>query len=534
MTKNNRRATTEAIYNPAPFTPFFKDFYCAASTDFSEFLAESADLFDSRPDLVEKIEADLDRHGLEKKKLREADRHFLQNRNRALAGFENLLEVPVRECFDSKGNKIPGKLEVLEEGRPRMPAVVAGVLLLARGYHGSCTNKEALDFMGESKSLEAFLARHGLPLPARSTTSELLNAISLQTREAILSAQLNRASQEELDTFDQTLIDSTAAKASSCWPTDAKTIFVLCRRIHEIGRKFEPFGLANIRPGRMETYLGDLSKKPFQINLNTKKKKKFRKFCREFIELAATLLCHAHKEFGRLEKSWKERLDSGRILPSLRQQAKARVDLFAESLHLATKSLEQMRQRIFQEKTFPSTERVLSVHDRCAAYIQKGGRQAVIGYKPQLARSANGFVVALKVDSGNTSDSSNLVPMVEKAVANTGVIPHLVSVDDGYSSREGHDRVRELGVKIVSISGSKGKKLLGANWNEEEYRLARAGRSAVESLMFCLKYGFDFGQLSRTGIAAARDEFLEKCLAYNVCRTILLRKRKRQQHRQLA
>lgn len=497
-------------------------------------MAESADLFDSRPDLVARIEADLDRHGLEKKKLREANRLFLRNRNRSLAGFENLPEVFPPERFDGKGAKVPGKLEVLEEGRPRMPGAVVGVLLLARGYLGSCTSKEALNFMGESKSLEAFLARRGLFLPARSTTSELLNAISLETREAILSAQLNRASLEELDMFDQALIDSTAAKANSCWPTDAKTLFVLCRRIHEIGRKFEPFGLTNIRPGRMETYLEDPSKKPFQINLNTKKKRKFQKFCREFIELAATLLCHAHKEFERLETSWKEALDGGRILPSLRQQAKARVDLFVESLHLATKSLEQMRQRIFEEKTFASTERVLSVHDRCAAYIQKGGRQAVIGYKPQLARSANGFVVALKVDSGNTSDSSNLIPMVERTIANTGVIPHLVSVDDGYSSREGHDGVRELGVKIVSISGAKGKKLLGENWDGEEYRLARVGRSAVESLMFCLKYGFDFGQLSRTGLAAAREEFLEKCLAYNACRTILLRKRKREQQRHAA
>lgn len=278
MTKNNHSPTVEATVNPAPFTPFFKNFYYAASTDFSEVLAETADLFDSRPDLVAKIEADLVQHGLEKKKLREADRLFLQNRNRSLAGFENLPEVFPPERIDAKGNKVPGKLEVLEEGRPRMPAAVAGVLLVARGYLGSCTSKQALDFMGESKSLEAFLAQRGLTLPARSTTSELLNAISLETREAILSAQLNRASLEGLDNFDQTLIDSTAAKANSCWPTDAKTIFVLCRRIHEIGRKFELFGLANIRPGRMETYLEELSKKPFQINLNAKKKKKFKKF----------------------------------------------------------------------------------------------------------------------------------------------------------------------------------------------------------------------------------------------------------------
>lgn len=529
MTKKKNITTGEAAFNSANATPFFEHFHCLANTDFGEFLGECANFLHGRPDLAAEIEADLDCHGLEKKRLREADRRFLLERSRSLEGFGSLPESRAPQRVDLSGNKLPSKLEFLEEGRPRLPAEVVGVLLLVRGYKGSCTDKEALDFMGESKSLEAFLAEHHQRLPARSTLSELLNAVTLHTRESIFRAHLEQARQEELDGFEQALIDSTAAKANSCWPTDAKTIFTLTQGLVRLGARMELFGLDNIRPGRTETYLEKVSNLPFQINLNARKKNKFQKLCRDFIEQATKLVCHADKEHERLKESWEKALESGNIRPSVGKQARERVENFRESLHLATKALEQMRQRIFEDKTFPSTERVLSVHDRSAAYIQKGGRQPVIGYKPQLARSGNGYVVALMVEEGNISDSTSLLPMVNHTIVNTGVTPRVVSADDGYSSRVGHDAVKEKGVDVVSISGSKGKKLLGDQWDGEEYRLARADRSAVESLMFCLKHNFEFGQLSRTGITAAREEFLEKCMAYNICRTIMLRKRKQKQ-----
>ena len=58
------------------------------------------------------------------------------------------------------------------------------------------------------------------------------------------------------------------------------------------------------------------------------------------------------------------------------------------------------------------------------------------------------------------------------------------------------------------------------------YRNARRERSAVESLMFTIKDGFEFGALGRRGLEAVREELLEKVLAYNCCRIILMRKRK--------
>lgn len=152
----------------------------------------------------------------------------------------------------------------------------------------------------------------------------------------------------------------------------------------------------------------------------------------------------------------------------------------------------------------------------------------MIGYKPQLVRSENGFVTSVIVPEGNAADSTQLVPALTESMERTCVIAALVSTDDGYSSKAGRDALLDLGVKNVSISGAKGKRLTDEEtWESETYKTARNDRSAVESLMFTIKDGFGFGELGRRGIKAVRAEMMEKVLAYNTCRSILLKKRRR-------
>jgi IS5 family transposase len=109
--------------------------------------------------------------------------------------------------------------------------------------------------------------------------------------------------------------------------------------------------------------------------------------------------------------------------------------------------------------------------------------------------------------------------MFTQVVDNTGVVPSTVSTDDGYSSEQGRAELKERGVKVMSISGSKGKRITPQEeWDDPEYVAARNGRSAVESLMFTIKQGFDFGRVMRRGLENVRSELLEKVLAYNFCR----------------
>ena len=150
----------------------------------------------------------------------------------------------------------------------------------------------------------------------------------------------------------------------------------------------------------------------------------------------------------------------------------------------------------------------------------------MVGYRPQWARSGGGFVTALVLPRGNAADSPQLVTMVKEQITNTGVIPSMASADDGYSTQQGREEVLGLGLKVVSISGAKGKKLIEAQqWKSQTYRQARAERSAMESLVFTLKEGFEFGEMMRRTHENVLAEMLEKVLAYNVCQIIRMRKK---------
>jgi IS5 family transposase len=231
-------------------------------------------------------------------------------------------------------------------------------------------------------------------------------------------------------------------------------------------------------------------------------------------------------EFSAFEKAL--RIDT--LAPSRRVLLRRVIEQMRSDLSDAERVIEYASDRVFHEKKRPSTEKVLSLSDGSAAYIKKGSRNPVIGYKPQLVRSENGFVTSLLVPEGNAADSIKLVPAIEDSIRRTGVVAELVSTDDGYASTKGRDDLREMGVADISVSGAKGKKLTAPeDWESETYREARRYRSAVESLMFTIKDGFAFGELGRRGIEAVRDELLEKVLAYNCCRSILMKKRQREE-----
>ena len=67
------------------------------------------------------------------------------------------------------------------------------------------------------------------------------------------------------------------------------------------------------------------------------------------------------------------------------------------------------------------------------------------------------------------------------------------------------------------------------DWFSEELSELRRNRSAVESLMFVLKYVFNFGRVRRRGIHAVRTELMEKAIAYNFIRIVHLRRERQKQ-----
>jgi len=470
------------------------------------FLQEADRLVEREPRVLRSIEEDLDRHGKLKKALRLLDAQWMQARS------EGLPTVAMEPASVE-----PDKLR-LEVGRPRTSAYVVYLFLVGRGYQGGFKSSETMTLLQESTTMAVLLTNLGTKMPGLSTLNELVNAVSNETRELILDAQLREVLDEGWDDFSTLLIDSTAVEGNTQWPKDSHLMVCLLARLLHRGRKLDRLQLARLDEPRANKLLGKMSQIDKQISMGAGK----RGSDSERKKLYAKLLRMASKALALLEphvQRTEQALVVLDILPSRHHMAARLVGWLRQDMLSLQRVVECCRARVLRGLKVPVELKILSVSDEDVGYIAKGGRETVVGYKPQLGRSGAGFVVGLNVPRGNAADSGQLVPMFEQQVRRTEVVPSTVSVDDGYSSTSGRAHLLERGVKVVSISGSKGKHITPPeDWDDLEYVAARDARSAVESLMFTIKHGFDFGRVARRGLENVRAEMLEKVLAYNFCR----------------
>ena len=187
------------------FSQFKFDGGCS---DFSAFLRETERLLLSCPDILAKIDEDLERHAKSKKRLRQKDMHFEDCRTSALEGF----------CQVDKFND---QNPELSQGRPRIGAIVLYYFIFVRGYlGGSLRSKKSRTFISESRSLAELWRRLDQPAQSPGCISENLDAISPETIEYIWERQLAFVKSEGLDDYLKLYIDSTSVEANTSWPTD--------------------------------------------------------------------------------------------------------------------------------------------------------------------------------------------------------------------------------------------------------------------------------------------------------------------------
>jgi len=413
-------ATQGKIGEPSPINNLFLPI---PDTDFRDFLDEVSELARFAPEIITAIEVDLDAHARRKKKLRLEDRKFFESQTEDFPG------LGIEDGALSSGELTLG------EGRPRMPAEVVYVFLMMRGFLGSLSTKQSRRFLRESMSLYQWLQSRGLNMPGVSTILDNLNVISHQTRELIFDRQIARILGEELDDFKTLTIDSTSVKANSSWPNDAKILTGLLMRVDRLGQKLDVFGLKNFRQGWVPRWLEEMDKLEFQICLVAGKansKTKLKQGYRQLLRRGKKALAALKVEFSAFENV----LQIDTLAPSRRVLLRRVIEQIRTDLSDAQRVIEYASERVFHEKKRPSMEKVLSLSDGSAAYIKKGSRDPVIGYKPQLVRSENGFVTSLLVPQGNAADSIKLVPAIGDSIKRTGVIAELVSTDDGYAFGE--------------------------------------------------------------------------------------------------
>jgi hypothetical protein len=489
-------------------------FLTPIDSQLNDFLNEIHQIAFFEPSIVERIDEDLDLHAKKKKLLRLADAEFVAGQTLDLPK----LQLQLREL---KIDEIE-----LETGRPRTDAYIVYLFLMLRGFNGGCKDQHARLLLEESITLRLWLEHLGLQLPPASTLSDNLNAVSNQTRALIHQVQLRYIIQQGLDDFQKCFIDSTAVEANTERPTDSTILVRLIARVCTTGSNLHRLDLPDMNPiGLFEQQeeLRSLSQQIHFLNGKARGEAKRKKLYFQLIRRVRRLRKRLLRDLELVRRNLEGRAD---LPPSRRLMGEEALGLIVDDLAALEQTANVCERRIMAEEKVPIAEKIISLSDSDASFIVKGGWNTVVGYRPQLARSGSGFVTALVVPRGNAADSRHLVAMVKEQITNTGVIPAMTSADDGYSSQAGLEGVLGLGIKVVSISGAKGKNLIEAHqWKSQPYRQARAERSAIESLVFTLKEGFEFGEMARRTHENVLAEMLEKVLAYNISQVIRARRK---------
>jgi len=496
-----------------PFDPVGNLFLVVPNTEFTDYCIEVDKLWNYEPRIAKAIEYDLDQYAKEKKRIRLLDKEW---------EFRDQVNIPTIEL----NSEVPPAVELgLKTGRPRMSSYIVLMFMMGRGYYGGIKSCASSVFAGESRTLNILLQNKGIKMPSANCVYDNINAVSNETREFIQDAQIRMIIDEKLDNFKNLTIDSTGVEGNVCYPRDSVLICQLLKRTFHIGMNLNKFGLTNIRQRSFARIIKLIDRLSKTINMEAgkpKSAKKRRKHYRKLLKLLLEALRLFDEEMIRID----EQMKSAIVEPSVCGRVERFLKIMKDDIENMKIIYRYCYKRIFEKESTPSKEKVISTSDKDAAYIQKGNREATIGYKPQLGRSENGFVSSIIVPLGNASDSGQLENVIKDSIKRTGVIPDIISADDGYVNTAVRNKYQEQGVRIFSFSGSKGKRILSEeDWINEEYLQARNDRSSVESLMYTIKFGFDFDRVVRRGITNVRAELLEKVLAYNCCRSIEIRRR---------
>jgi IS5 family transposase len=167
------------------------------------------------------------------------------------------------------------------------------------------------------------------------------------------------------------------------------------------------------------------------------------------------------------------------------------IDALLGQLHhyreLARRVVGQTRRRVLLGETVPATEKLVSIFETHTDIIIKDRRDTLYGHKLCLAAGASGLITDCHVENGNPADSTLAVGMMQRHIEIYGQPPRQVCFDGGFASRNNLDQIKELKVRDVVFSKSKGIAISEMVNNETEFRKLRHFRAGIEATISFLK-----------------------------------------------
>jgi transposase, IS5 family len=261
-------------------------------------------------------------------------------------------------------------------------------------------------------------------------------------------------------------VDTTVVETNIHYPTDSSLLGDGTRVLTRVMKKAEQAAGGLI--GKVRDRMRTVRKKVLAIAIAARQKGAAGEEKRRAIYKGR--LSVTRKVVNQAKRVMSEVDDMGRR--KKRQFAGLRTQL-ATMVERVEQVVRQTRARVFGGNT-KFEEKLVSVFEPQTEIIRKGKASKPTGFGKlvKIQEAENQIVTDFEVYEERPTDSTLLVEAVEAHQQQLGSIPHLVAADAGFYSQANEKRLKQMGVKNVSVPNR--------NTRSEERRLHQKKRSFKE------------------------------------------------------
>ena len=121
----------------------------------------------------------------------------------------------------------------------------------------------------------------------------------------------------------------------------------------------------------------------------------------------------------------------------------------AHYAELLRRVMDQAERRVLQGDSVPAADKIVSLFEPHTDIVRKGGRDTFYGHKANLATGRSGLVLDAVVETGNPTDSTRCLAMLERHQEHYGAVPSHAAFDGGFASRDNLAQAKAVGVAHV-------------------------------------------------------------------------------------
>jgi len=199
-----------------------------------------------------------------------------------------------------------------------------------------------------------------------------------------------------------------------------------------------------------------------------------------------------------------------------RPQALALRAELQRSLELLARVIDQTQRRVFEGKTVPAEEKVVSMFEPHTDILLKGGRDTVYGHKIFLTTGRSGLVLDLTVEEGNPADASRTVPLIKRHKRLFGAVPEQAAFDAGFASTANQIELMSLGVQEAAFAKNSAIDVLRSVSSAATHRALQRLRAGVEASISWLKRSFGLGRCTWSGFESFQAYVWASALSANL------------------